>query len=114
MVSVTVNSRLPSFIREKEEQVDDVVLGLAGEIERLTKIVIPHNKGILQSSVRVDKVEPMHYKVTAGEFPNLAYAERMEFDENLNYSKPGKKAHALGDSGDTVASKAMGRIKAIL
>jgi len=105
---------LPQFRTKKQRQLDDVMLGLAGEVERLTKMVIPKNKGILQSSVRVDKVSPLHYKVTSGEFPNLGYAAVMEFNENVKYSRAGKKAHALGDSGDTVGKKAMGRIKAVL
>lgn len=110
MSKAVVYSRLPQFSAGVINKLDDVLLGLAGETERNTKMVIPHNKGTLQSSVRTDRIEKLHYRVSTGEFPNLPYASVMENKEGVRYSKPGKKAHALRDSGEKVARVAQSRI----
>ena len=111
-VTVKVQSRVPMYKKETLDKLDDIVLGLAGEVERLAKRIIPHNKGILQSSVRVDKIAPYNYEVSSGSVPGLSYAARIEFDENLTYSKAGKKPHALQYSAIVVQEKVVSRIKA--
>ena len=111
---VVFNSNVAQFIAKVNKDIDSVMESLAGEIEREAKMVVPHNIGRLQSSIRSKKIKEGHYQVTAGEFPALEYAGVREFQENVKFSKPGKKAHFLRDSGDEVSKKGVDRFRSHL
>lgn len=116
---MSVISHLPEFKLITVQKLDKAFDSMAHEVEREAKQIVPHDKGILQSSIHAKKLGSLQYRVTVGEQPGVAYARFQEEGGDSkrkvkNYSKSGKQAHFLRDSGERVASKAEERIRMYL
>ena len=114
-----VDSHIPEFKIRTESELNRILEGVAREIERDAKMVVPLKKGTLQSSIKVNKVAPLKYKVTAGEFPNLPYALFQEKGGDStrrvrNYTTPGTGKNYLGATGDRIMLKTLSRLKSQL
>ena len=91
-------------------QLDAALEDMAKEIERNAKQVVPHKQGTLQSTISTNRVAPGKWIAAAGksyyDSVTVPYARRREFEENVSFSEPGKKAHYLRDSAEMVYKKA--------
>jgi hypothetical protein len=91
-------------------KLDSALEDMAKEIERNAKQVVPHKKGTLQSTISTKRVAPGNWIAAAGKsyYNSLTvpYARRREFETNVSFSEPGKKAHYLRDSAEMVFRKA--------
>lgn len=95
------------YYQKLNKAIDKAFDTMSQEIVRNAKKIVPVKTGELGSSIKAERKSFHNYKVSAGSFgPSSAYARRREFEENVNFSKPGKQAHFMRDSADNVRPKA--------
>lgn len=112
MSKVRIVDNSGKFGIEAARGMDRALNKMAVDIERLAKQVVPHDQGPLHSSGKHVPLRLLRYQVRF----DKEYARFQEFGGDKKrkvrrYSKPGKKAHYLRDSGRTIADKAVGYFK---
>lgn len=112
-MGLTIINNIAKFLVQNERALDRALNRMAVDIERLSKVRVPVDKGQLKSSGKHVKVGPLHYRT---EF-NKEYAAYQEFGGDgkrivRNYTTPGTGAHYLKNSGDQIKKNAWGYIKA--
>lgn len=108
-----IDDKSKAFMLKAEQSADLVLNRMAIDIERLSKMQVPKDKGRLQSSGRHKRTGKLKYEVSY----NTVYA-RFQHEGGdgrrtvKNYTTPGTKKEFLRDPGQTVVGRAMSYIKA--
>lgn len=107
-MAIKVNDNIGKFSKKSIQALDVAFSAMGADIERLSKLQVPHLTGALKSSGRVHKFGPLQYRVEY----NKEYARYQHEGGDgrrtvRNYSKPGKKKFFLKDPGVLVTSKAV-------
>lgn len=102
--SYTFTNKTPQFKAKNVLAFDKAIFTMALNIERLSKMQVPHDKGTLQRSGRTVRVGPMQAEIWYGKAPpvDVPYARRWEY-ENANF-KEGRKSRYLRDPADLIVS----------
>lgn len=112
MANAKIVNKLLEFAKENEGAMDRALNRMAVDIERLSKMQVPHDKGQLKASGYHKKEGRLHYTVGY----NKVYARYQEFGGDgkrivKNYSKPGKKKFYLKDPATMIAKRAVDYFK---
>lgn len=107
MGKVTVTDNSGKFIDENAKAIDRVLGVAAIDIERLSKMQVPHDTGRLQSSGHHSKIGLMKYHISY----NTPYARRWEFETPPNGFREGRKSRYLRDPAELVASQLKDRLR---
>jgi hypothetical protein len=107
-MGVRVVDRLRDFANSNGDAMDRALNRMAIDIERLSKMQVPVDKGHLRASGLHRRVSKLKYVVEY----NKEYARYQEFGGDgrrvvRRYSQPGKKKFFLRDPGKTIAGKAL-------
>ena len=99
---------LLKFAQKNEGAMDRSLNRMAVDIERLSKVQVPHDKGQLKASGYHKREGRLKYTVGY----NKVYARYQEFggdDKRVvrKYSKPGKKKFFLRDPGRMISQRAV-------
>lgn len=108
MGKLIISNKLPDFINKFYQGADRALNRMAIDIERLSKVQVPHLKGQLKASGHHFKQGFLNYRIEY----NKEYARYQEFGGDgkrivTHYSKPGKKKFYLRDPGRLIGSKAL-------
>lgn len=108
MGSIKIIDNLAKFTTGYLKAVDRALNGMAIDIERLSKAVVPFKKGQLKSSGTHRRVGFLVYHTIF----NMEYARFQEFggdDKRVvrHYTYPGKKKFYLRDSGNQISKNAL-------
>lgn len=101
MGRVRITSRIMPWTVEQGRKADLAVLKMAVDIDRVAKMLAPHETGALQSSGTVERIGQAHYQVRYGG-GSVPYARRRHFENKRN---PGTLLY-LERAGDSTARNA--------
>ena len=108
-MGVKVINNISKFIDRSYKSMDRALNRMVIDVERLSKMQVPHDKGQLKASGHHERKGFLLYQIVY----NKAYALYQEFGGDgkkkvvRKYSKAGKKKFYLRDPGRLIASKAM-------
>jgi hypothetical protein len=100
--SSTFASKVAAFVGKNDAAMDMALAHMAIDLERASKMQVPHDKGGLQNSGSVRRMGFLDHRV---EF-NRPYARRWEYETPRNGFKKGRKSRYLRDPGELISSKA--------
>lgn len=116
-MSYRIIDNTKKFADTAEKRLDLFLSDMGVDIERLSKMYVPRDKGMLRNSGKVQKLGRFKYIVSYW----IAYALYQERGMRRDgthkvrkYSQPGKKAHYLGDAAKSITAKGKEKIKAYL
>lgn len=107
MGKVTITDNSGRFIDANAQAIDRVLGVAAIDIERLSKMQVPHDTGRLQNTGYHNKLDLMKYRISY----NTPYARRWEFETPPGGFKQGRKSRYLRDPAELVASQLKDRLK---
>ena len=106
-MSVKFDDKSEQFMTKTEQSIDRVLGTAAIDIERMSKMQVPHASGRLQTSGHHEKTAPMHYVISY----NTPYARRWEYETPKNGFKEGRKSRYLRDPAEQIGAKLVDRLK---
>lgn len=106
-MGVKIINNIQKFGESAYRSIDRALNRMAIDVERLSKMQVPHDKGQLKASGRHERAGFLLYRIIY----NKVYALYQELGGDgkrvvKRYSKPGKKKFYLRDPGNLIASKA--------
>jgi hypothetical protein len=106
-MSASFTSKLASFIGKHDAAVDRALATMSTDIERMSKMQVPHDTGKLQNSGSTRRLGFKKFRVEY----NTPYARRWEFETPSHGFKQGRKSRYLRDPAELVSSRAKTYIK---
>src|SRR5438128_12456902 len=101
-MSARFTSRMAEFIGKSDAAMDMALATMAVDIERMSKMQVPHDTGALQNSGSIRRKGLKKYSVEY----NKPYARRWEYETPRHGFKQGRKSRYLRDPAEMVASRA--------
>jgi hypothetical protein len=100
-MSVRFKNNFPDYMKASAAVSDRAIGEMAVDIERLSKMQVPHDTGELQRSITHRRKGDRHFIVEA----DKVYAARWEFTNPKSGFKKGRKSRYMRDPLDTIGSK---------
>lgn len=107
MSASTFTSKMAHFLGKSDATMDRAFGAMAIDIDRLSKMQVPHDKGGLQNSGEVKRLGLKKFQVAY----NKPYARRWEFETPRNGFKKGRKSRYLRDPAELIIKRAHQYIK---
>lgn len=110
-IRVEIKDKVPQFKTKNFLALDKAIFTMALNIERLSKMQVPHRKGTLQNTGNTKREGPLRAVIEYGKAPpaDAPYARRWEF-EQANF-REGRKSRYLRDPAELITKDAQDYFK---